>query len=108
MGYCASMVSCKFSVKTENFGRVHKKLERHGYTPETDDEGNVTGLDFRGDKLSYDEGKMFAEIAPYVEDGSYIEMQGEDGAAWRWVFNKGKAREIKATITWPDGGDEDE
>ena len=29
---------------------------------------------------------MFNCIATFVEDGSYIEMVGEDGDLWRWVF----------------------
>ncbi|SEW38836.1 hypothetical protein [[Clostridium] fimetarium] len=31
-----------------------------------------------------------SEIAPYVESGSFIEMQGENGTIWRWIFDGGK------------------
>jgi hypothetical protein len=102
MGYCADMVSCKFYVKTEHFGKVYKKLEDYGYAPETDDDSNVTGLDFVGDKVAYDEDEMFEEIAPFVEDGSFIEMSGEDGARWRWVFSSGTVREVRAKVVWDD------
>ena len=102
MGYCADMVSCKFSVKTEYLGRIYKDLENYGYVPITDNDGNVTDLDFAGDKLAYDEDEMFEKIAPYVDDGSFIEMSGEDGAQWRWVFSGGKVREVKAKIIWDE------
>ena len=26
-------------------------------------------------------------VGPYVEAGSYVEMRGEDGARWRYVFD---------------------
>lgn len=102
MGYCISMESSSFRVQTENTGRVLKNLERYCYTAELDDDGNIIGVDFIGDKLSYDEEKMFQSIAPYVEDGSYIEMSGEDGARWKWAFNGGKFKEIQAKIIWLD------
>jgi len=50
----------------------------------------------------WDHDEMCKQIAPYVEDGSYIEMSGEDGAMWRWVFKHGECHEISAVITWPD------
>jgi len=102
MGYSAELVRCKFNVKTEHFGKVYKNLENKGYIPEADDDGNVIDLDFAGDKLAYDEDKMFQKIAPFVEDGSFIEMRGEDGAMWRWVFSDGKVREIKSKVIWDE------
>jgi hypothetical protein len=102
MGYSAIMTNSKFYVKTENFGRVHKPLNEYGYAPETDDDGNITSVDFYGDKVAYDESDMFSKIAPFVADGSFIEMRGDDGDMWRWVFSGGAVREVRATITWPD------
>ena len=102
MGYCVELVSCKFNVKSEHFGKVYKNLENHGYIPETDDDGNVIDLDFAGDKLSYEEDKMFQKIAPFVEDGSFIEMRGEDGAMWRWYFSDGQVREVQAKVVWDE------
>ena len=102
MGYCVDMESCKFHVKTEHFGKVYKKLEEYGYAPKIDDDGNVVDLDFVGDKIAYDEEVMFKKIATYVEDGSYIEMSGEDGARWRWVFSSGTVKEVRAKVVWDD------
>jgi len=102
MGYCASMYKSSFHVKTEYTGRVIKKLENYGYTAELDDDGNIIRLDFNRDKIAYDEDTMFQAIAPYVEDGSFIEMAGEDGDRWRWVFKDGKCKEVRAKVTWSD------
>lgn len=102
MGYCIEITNSSFSVKTENLGRVLKPLENHGYSLEIDDDGNVTGIDFMGEKMSYCEDEMFKKIAPFVENGSFIEMRGEDGSMWRWVFKDGKCREIKAKTIWPE------
>jgi hypothetical protein len=56
------------------------------YPVDTDEDGNVTGIGFVGEKIG-DEGQMFAAIAPFVEADSYIDMSGEDGARWRWAFD---------------------
>ena len=66
-----------------------------------DDGGNVIGIDFCGEKLG-DEALMFKAIAPFVKDGSFIEMHGEDGAMWRWKFVNGTMKEISAKIVWDD------
>ena len=101
MGYCMSMAQCQFSVKAVNVGKVEQPLEDFCFIPETDGKGNITDLDFTGEKL-WDHDEMFKEIAPYVEDGSYIEMHGEDGSMWRWVFKNGVCHEIDPVITWPE------
>lgn len=42
------------------------------------------------------------------EPGSYIEMRGEDGALWRWVFDGKTCKEITAKITWDNNDVEEE
>ena len=37
--------------------------------------------------------------APYINDG-YIEMSGEDGERWRWIFKDGKCEEKFPGIVW--------
>ena len=102
MGYSAIVREHSFYVKPENTGRVLKKLENYGYEAEVDDDGSIIGVDFIAHKLAHDEDTMFQAIAPYVKDGSYIEMGGEDGDLWRWIFKDGTCKEIHAIITWPD------
>ncbi len=53
--------------------------------PET---GDITGVFFCGQKY-YDQEKTLAIIAPFVADGSYIDLIGEDFERWRWVFRGG-------------------
>ncbi len=71
------------------------------YVPEMDDEGNIVDISFEGEKIG-DEMEMFKTIAPFVEEGSYIEMQGEDGAFWRWVFKNGQVKEVTPRVEWDD------
>ena len=51
--------------------------------------GDISYVHFRGEKLGDDE-VLWRAIAPFVESGSYIEMNGEDGGAWCWRFVDGK------------------
>ena len=68
------------------------------------DNTDIIGLDFEGEKHGQDH-RFFEAISPFVGDGSYLEMRGEDGSHWRWSFNRGKFKEIDAKVSW---GDEDE
>lgn len=71
-----------------------------GYPVDVDDAGNIAFINFHGEKMG-DETHMFKAIAPYVEDGSFIEMEGEDGSLWRWVFRDGEVIEVEPVIVWP-------
>jgi len=66
--------------------------------------GDAVAIEFEGDKLGDDE-KFFKAIAPFVEDGSYIDMIGEDGYAWRWLFGGGKLKEISGEIVFREDDD---
>lgn len=65
---------------------------------ETED-GNIVSIEFCGEKLG-DDHILFEAIAPFVKAGSYIEMSGEDGTRWRWVFDGKTCVEKTATISW--------
>lgn len=41
-------------------------------------------------------------IAPYVEKGCYVIMQGEDGDKWKWKFVDGEVIEINGHWVWDD------
>jgi hypothetical protein len=64
-----------------------------------DPDGNINDIRFCGEK-SGDCNKLFTAIAPYVEKGSFIEMSGEEGEIWQWVFNGKTMEEKYATITF--------
>jgi hypothetical protein len=65
-----------------------------GYDLELTNEYNgVTNyyLDIRGgDAKIGDEETFFAAIAPVVEDGSFLDVIGEDDTQWRWMWENGK------------------
>ena len=63
------------------------------------DSGDVIGIYFEGEKLGNDE-ILFDAIAPFVEEGSFLEMSGEDGALWRWSFDGKEMEEKYANINW--------
>lgn len=64
-------------------------------------ESSYKAIFFEGEKLG-DDLLLFSTIAPYVEAGSYIEMQGEDGAIWRWIFDGKTCREVTAKIVFEE------
>jgi len=75
-------------------------LEAFRWQPtDRNENGDILGIDFEGEKLGED-AVLFKVIAPYVDDGSYIEMQGEDGDQWRWCFDNGTMKEKHATVSW--------
>lgn len=101
MGYYMNMTDCSFTVKAENRIKVESLLNEIRFEPEFDSAGNIVSIDFAGEKL-WEQFDKLKQIAAYVEDGSYIEVRGEDGAMWRWVFKNQECREICAVVTWPD------
>ena len=85
---------------------LKEAIEAFRWQPTTDRAtGNIDGIYFNGEKMGQED-IMFKAIASFVEDGSYIEMEGEDGEIWRWVFDCGKLYKVRATITFEDFGDE--
>jgi len=74
-------------------------LDTWRWEAETDNDGNIVGIQFTGEKIG-DDMMLFKAIAPFVESGGCIEMRGEDGYMWRWLFDGGGFREQGAKIVW--------
>jgi hypothetical protein len=55
--------------------------------------GDAVHIEFRGEKLR-DDTEMFRALGPFVEAGSYIDMEGEDGYIWSWRFDGHKMTEV--------------
>lgn len=114
MGYCISMINENFEIV--DVGRLAEIIDtiqlpdnHYGWATQkeldgcdtwrekfnvfgwdVDDEHDpITSIQFIGEKLSDDEEVLFAAIAPVVTTGSFIEMMGEDGLRWRWLFSCG-------------------
>ena len=63
------------------------------------DEGDIIDIRFRGEKYG-DDDAFFKAIAPFVEKGSFIEMQGEEGARWRWFFDGYTVHEQEGRVVY--------
>lgn len=64
-------------------------LRAWGWQSGSDKDGNIVELhpaEDMGNMRLGDEETLFATLAPFVEAGSTIECQGEDGSIWRWRF----------------------
>jgi hypothetical protein len=130
MGYCMSQVESNFSIAKEDFPHaleamramagddvhydwiekarlakaktIQEAFQEWGWGVTFEDEENESNID----SISFDmekkgsEEAMFAAIAPWVEDGSYIEMSGEENDHWKWVFQDGEMKEKNGTIVW--------
>ena len=80
---------------------LEAQIELYGWTLETDEQGNVVGIEFGGDRLC-DEDEWLAAIAPFVDKGSYIEMNGEDGIYWKWYFDGKTCTTYYAQLVYPE------
>ena len=126
MGYCMSQDEAKFAITKSKQAAALKSLkalakstkltwttsedilaaktlagamEELRWPVEEDEDGNVISIEFSGEKAG-DEMKFFGAIAEHVDDGCFIEMHGEDGSRWRWVFSGGKVTEKAANVSW--------
>ena len=68
-----------------------------GFYTEITDEGDLF-IGMFSNKCG-DENVFLQAVAPFVEDGSYIEWQGEDGSMWKNTFNNGKMETQHATFS---------
>lgn len=103
MSYYMKMTGAKFFVPTEYTGRVFAKVENPDYDLILDEEGNITDILFHGEMMMrHKDFSLFQSIAPYVKDGSYIEIMNEESEHSRWVFANGECQEIKGAVIWPE------
>lgn len=83
-------------------GSLKDVLSEAGWPAEIDsDTGDICSLYFDGEKLGSEE-EWMGILAPYVENGSYIEVSGEEDSIWRWCFNNGKLETKEAVLAWED------
>jgi hypothetical protein len=65
------------------------------------DAGDLVEIDFDGEKLG-DDAILLEAIAPFVEKGSYIEMEGEEGCHWKWCFDGKTMTEKQGRVVYED------
>lgn len=85
-----SWVDTDSVLKSRSLGNALAEIR---YEPEYDDNDNICNVEFTGQKYG-DEKYFFNALAPYVESGSYIAFEGEDGKVWEWQFKDGKVEQI--------------
>ena len=83
----------------ENATTLEDALSAWRWGTDLNEAGDIVDICFQGQKLG-DDVVLFEQLAKFVEDGSYIEMQGEDGSLWRWCFDNKKLSEKGAKISW--------
>lgn len=111
MGYSMHCRETDFKIskaQLAKFKKDHKKplarvLESTGWHLKFDKaEDRVLDIDFCGENYHDEDDEIMDMLAPYVAAGSYIQMQGDEGELWRWVFDGLEVRKITPTITWPE------
>jgi hypothetical protein len=91
-------------VNTDGFLKAETLVEALGewrWQGFLDDAGNLTEICFDGEKLG-DDAILLEAIAPFVEAGSYIEMEGEEGYHWKWCFDGKTLTEKKGRVVYED------
>jgi len=63
----------------------------------TEDEDGVRLEYFHGEKLG-DDVFLWETMAPFIQDGGYITVIGEDDTFWRWKFNNGICEEVELRL----------
>lgn len=79
-------------------------LEHVGFDVGYDEERGITYLDY--DAKMGNEDVFLNALAPFVNDGSYIEWEGEEDEVWKHVYSNGKMKEIsgRKEIVWAEDG----
>lgn len=76
-------------------------LEEVGFIVTKDEQGSIVFLSY--DSKTGCEQEFMSALAPVVEDGSFIEWQGEeDDDFYRYLFKDGKMHVQQPSITWPE------
>ena len=121
MGYCIQVANTDFRIKIENLDALWAAIQISDATVAQgalciedifDEAGfivswrgrkevsNIEDIEWEGDKYWSGIDDFLALIAPYVEDNCFIEVIGEEGDQWRWIFKDGKYTEKRAQIIW--------
>jgi hypothetical protein len=73
-------------------------LDNAGWYVECDEDYNIVGITCENEKAG-SEDEFFEALAPFVKDGSYLEVRYYD-SPFRWVFKNGKLETLEPEVTW--------
>jgi hypothetical protein len=83
------------------FKTLREALNACRFSGEEEEEGGDFNVNcFTGEKYSSDLEKTLNVIAPFCEEGDYMQFQGEEGEHWRWIVQNGKIKEVYAELVW--------
>lgn len=63
-------------------------------------EGDIEEIELVGEKLHTGLKWALDAVAPFVEPESFVEICGEDGEKWRWVFVGQRCEEVHPKVVW--------
>ena len=103
-GHRVSMDTLKQQITNKHMGddlAIATLFDAYRWELDFDEENNISAIDFNGEKYWDDDNTLLKTIAPYVTDGSFIEMRGEDSEVWRWVYKNNAIETHYAELTFP-------
>ena len=87
--------------EVDNAKTLEELIIAFNWRAETDDEGNIETIQCECEKSGQDI-LLFEALAPFVKKDSYIEMDGEDGAVWRWIFDGNICKDVNAKFVFEE------
>ena len=79
---------------TKTFEEV---MEEWRWKTVKNENGDIIDIDFIGEKIG-DDNLLFSKIAPFVKEGSFIDMVGGNGMIWKWIFENKKCKESNPLV----------
>jgi len=103
VGYTVFLRNSDVFVAARHAQAVIALIEDTGYIVNKDDEGNIDYMDYDSWDMRNGE-ELYQALAPFMRDGSFLELIGDANDIWRWVFYGGKCHMIDAIELWPKPG----
>lgn len=91
-------------------GNLVAVFDEYGYQMTDDGAGGLEMDYYSGEKYYSEMGEIFAMVAPFLADGSYIAFEGEEFDMFRFLIKDGRVYEQSARIEviWPEAPKESE
>lgn len=91
-------VNRELLIKSCDMGNLHDALVHCRWESEEEEDGIVRIVPT--ETYLGDDSEIFAAIAPFVVENSFITMLGEEKEIWRWVFKNGTCIEEQAEVVF--------
>ncbi len=80
-------------------GTVDEAMAQRSWPVMREGDGPINGIEFDGEKYHQEDKQLFEAIAPYVQEGSWLDLECE-GDYFRWAFERGALVEYGARIVY--------